>query len=101
MVACEEDWFEVVKELLQHPSIDYNAKDKLGKTAFLKACAKGHYKIVSLLFNNKGEKIDVSATDDDGINALQVAYEEGHSNVVSFLHINVFQGYKNSFLFYE
>ena len=56
MVACEENWIEVVQELLQHPGVDYNARDKLGRTAFLKACAKGHRQIVSHLVRHKGEK---------------------------------------------
>ena len=85
-------------------NIDFNAGDKLGRTAFFKACEQGHYQIVMLMYENSGrtyrhqfftingspeepkeEKIDIFVADDEGINALQVAREKEHEPIVELL----------------
>ena len=104
MIACEEDWIDIVKEFFQHSNIDFNARDKLGRTAFFKACEKGHYQIVILMYEQSGrpvrlqiglnpeeqelreEKIDIFASDDEGINALHVAKENKYERIMELLN---------------
>ena len=47
-MACNKEHTEVVKLLLNHsdPSIEFNARNELGDTAFLWACREGHTEVV-------------------------------------------------------
>lgn len=71
MFACYHTNINVVKLLLENPSVDPNAKDIHGRTAFFFACGSNNvltYELVKILLENT--KISVTDTDNDNESAL-------------------------------
>ena len=69
---------EIVQVLLEHPSVDINAKDDSGKTALHLACSEGHKKVCELLVNHGA---DIKAISLDKTTPLHNAINNGHSEV--------------------
>ena len=66
MWACHYGHKDVVKLLLdysEHHSIDFNVKEKMGKTAFLLACRNGDKDVVQLLLDHSGQNIELNAVE--------------------------------------
>ena len=66
-MACQYGATAIVELLLEHSNrlcLDFNAKDKLGKTAFMIACRNGYENIVKLLLDNSVSK-NISLYDKD------------------------------------
>ncbi len=78
--ACSSGRQAVVHELLQHPAVDVNSKDKGGNTALDLACLSGRPEVVAELLRHPG--IDINQT---GARSLRTACERGHASVVKEL----------------
>ena len=85
MMACEAGHKEVVQLFLNHSyrTIDLNASDNDGCTAFMLVCEKGHIDVVKL-FLEYSDKIDLNARDNEGYTALMLA-PFGHRDIVNLL----------------
>ena len=74
MDACTSGHKGVVQLLLNHSiRIDLNARDKYGKTAFMKACAHGKKDIVQLLLDHSDPNIELNARSSSGKTVFMVA----------------------------
>ena len=69
---------EIVKVLLDQPSVEVDAKDNSGKTALHFACSEGHRKVCQILLNFGA---DVKAISADKTTPLHSAILNGHSEV--------------------
>ena len=76
-VACAAGHQEIVQELLNHKSIDVDARDGDGKTTLYLATEAGHATIVELLLNCPG----LSETD----MAVGIATKKGHGKILDLL----------------
>ena len=93
IVAARNGRTVIVKELLQVPGIDVNAKRPHGgKTALIHAAKNGKIGMVKDLLSMSG--IDLDVIDKYGKSALMYAEEESHTEIVNMLqqaikaHIN-------------
>ena len=83
MVSKQQDgagYVEIVRMLLGHRQMDVNARDKLGRTAFLWASYKGHWEIVREFL--KHDEVDVNVEGPQGNTALFWATLRGQLDVV-------------------
>ena len=76
--ACMNGCFKIVEFLLKNPNLEFNvnAKDDLGNTAFVLACAfwEGRTDVVTILMENAFNcSIDLNATNTDGRTAFHHA----------------------------
>ena len=69
---------EIVKVLLDQPSVKIDAKDDSGKTALHLACSKGHRKVCEMLMNFGA---DIKAVTADKMTPLHSAILNGHSEI--------------------
>ena len=87
--ACDFDKPRIVQLLLEFSdikSIDLNAQDDDGATAFFAACAGGKANIVNkFLALPKAKNIDLNKTEKDGFNGFMAACSEGNKEVVEQL----------------
>jgi ankyrin repeat protein len=74
---------EIVKLLLEQPSIEINQPDKYGYTPLTNAAAIGHTEIVKLLLKQPG--IEINQPDKDGATPLAYAAAIGHTEIVKLL----------------
>jgi ankyrin repeat protein len=74
---------EIVKLLLEQPSIEINQPDKYGYTPLTNAAAIGHTEIVKLLLKQPG--IEINQPDKDGATPLAYAARYGHTEAMSLL----------------
>ena len=64
MMACWSGHYDVVVELINHPRIDVNAKDRDGWTALMMACESGHHDVVVELLQHP--HIDINSVSTRG-----------------------------------
>ena len=69
---------EIVTVLLDHPSVEVDAKNDSGKTALHLACSEGHSKVCEILLNFGA---DIKAVSADKMTPLHTAILNGHSEV--------------------
>lgn len=69
---------EIVKALLEHPSVKIDEKDSSGKTALHLACSEGHSKVSQILMNYGA---DIKAISADKSTPLHNAIVHGHSQI--------------------
>ena len=74
---------EMIKMLLEQPSVGVNDATGTGMTALHMAAAKGHLELTRFLLQQPG--IDVRAETSDGWDALRLAAREGHLSVARLL----------------
>ena len=64
--------------------IDLNAKDNVGKSAFMFACKNGHSAVANLLMEHSSKfEIDLNAKDDYGETAFHEACYNYHASTVN------------------
>ena len=100
MVACQEGQLTILKILLAQTDIDLNAQDKLGLTAFMWACRRGHYWVVDLFLKEcpvdslritppivrpQTTRLNVNAKDFQGETAFMMACQFNHKYIVQRL----------------
>ena len=73
---------EIVKVLLDQPSVAVDAKDDSGKTALHFACSEGHRKVCQILLNFGA---DIKAVSTDKTTPLHSAIFNGHSEVARMI----------------
>ncbi|KAF2798845.1 hypothetical protein K505DRAFT_371400, partial [Melanomma pulvis-pyrius CBS 109.77] len=78
-VGCDADTFQA---LLEWPTVRPDSHDTGGKTPFLLAAERGHYKAVEFLLNQGADSL---AKDNEGRTALMLASKNGKYDVVKRL----------------
>jgi len=71
--------------MLLRNGADTEVRDRNGNTPLIKAAQMGELKIVKLLIQKRGLKVDLDAQNDDGDTALHVAAEMGYAGIVKLL----------------
>ena len=67
-------------------NVDFNAKDRLGLTPFMKPCINGHKEVVKILFGHSDSKTtDLNAKGIQGLTPFIKACINGHKEVVKLL----------------
>ena len=79
--ACLEGHTDIVKMLLEEPSLEINRNDKFGQTGFYHACANSYVDIVKMLLND--DRIVINVMNMVGLYPLHSAY--GKSSVLELL----------------
>ena len=93
-MACDCGNTEIVKLILHNNSIELNARDDYGSTAFHPACANGKTETVQLIldFSQENDAIDLNARDISGKTAFHLACEKGNTEIakliLNFTHEN-------------
>ena len=78
-----------MEESIDTMSIDFNAKDDLGNTAFGHACINGHSDLAKHLMENSTIlSINLNSRNNAGQTALHLASKRDHANVVKILMDN-------------
>ena len=87
--ACLHEHKDVVKLILyhsEHQSIDLNARDAIGRTAFMIACEfASSTDFVQLFLEYSDQRIDQNAIDRLGMTGFMVAFENGRKDIVKLL----------------
>ena len=73
---------EIVKVLLDQPSVHVDAKDSSGKTALHLACSEGHRNVCQILLNFGANITEISA---DKMTPLHCAILNRHSEVATMI----------------
>jgi ankyrin repeat protein len=81
IISARDGQSKILKQLLKHKDIDFNAKDNEGKTAFMFACRGGNKENIRLFLETAG--VDFDAKDKRGRIALMYACESLHLDVVN------------------
>ncbi|XP_071097462.1 serine/threonine-protein phosphatase 6 regulatory ankyrin repeat subunit A-like [Haliotis cracherodii] len=77
--ACLSDNVQIVDYLISHDIADIESRGQYGRTAVMKAAAKGHQKVFDLLVS-KG--CNLSVVDNDGNNILHLSCSWGRVDIV-------------------
>ncbi|GHT93616.1 hypothetical protein FACS1894122_09080 [Alphaproteobacteria bacterium] len=83
VVACDENWREVIKYLLRREDIDVNAVTKYGNSAFLEAVNSRNISCAKLLLQRK--ELDLKQVNHEGKNALMLACKKPSFDIVKVL----------------
>ena len=73
---------EIVKVLMDQPSVDVDAKNNSGKTALHFACSEGHREVCQVLLNFGA---NIKAISTDKTTPLHSAIFNGHSEVARMI----------------
>ena len=84
-LACRYAHEEILVRLLAHPDIDVNWKKTDGWTPFMLAAANGSHRIVNLLLNVQGKKVDLQMKNNNGQTALDLAVAFSKPQVADLL----------------
>ena len=80
-----KDVIKLLLNLSEGITININARDIFGNTAFMIACSCGHKDAVQMFLNYSDRNIEVNAIDKRGMTALMDACKNGYKDVVQLL----------------
>ncbi len=79
MLASKGGHVEIVQLLAAECGADVNAKNKYGSSPLMKACEKGHIKVVRILLDNRA---DITTKNEFGESLLMEACRTGRIDLV-------------------